>query len=150
MTLPITKHNYIVKDVTELADTIREAFRIAKSGRPGPVLVDVPKDVQIAACDFENAVVAPAFESPKADSEIIKKAAEMIAASNKPYIYCGGGVISSNAGREVMDFAELIDSPIGCSMMGVSAIPTSIPDFWVCRVCMVIMHLLWLRLKPIW
>ena len=129
VTLPITKHNYIVKDVTELADTIREAFRIAKSGRPGPVLVDVPKDVQIAACDFENAVVAPAFESPKADSEIIKKAAEMIAASNKPYIYCGGGVISSNAGREVMDFAELIDSPIGCSMMGVSAIPTSNPRF---------------------
>ena len=129
VTLPITKHNYIVKDVTELADTIREAFRIAKSGRPGPVLVDVPKDVQIAACDFENAVVAPAFESPKADSEIIKKAAEMIAASNKPYIYCGGGVISSNAGREVMDFAELIDSPIGCSMMGVSAIPASNPRF---------------------
>lgn len=129
VTLPITKHNYIVKDVTELADTIREAFRIAKSGRPGPVLVDVPKDVQIASCDFENAVVAPAFESPKADGEIIKKAAEMIAASNKPYIYCGGGVISSNASREVMDFAELIDAPIGCSMMGVSAIPTSNPRF---------------------
>ncbi len=125
ITLPITKHNYIVKDVNDLADTLREAFRIAKSGRPGPVLVDVPKDVQVSSCDFENAVIAPPFESPKADSEDIKKAAEMIAASNKPYIYCGGGVISSGASREVIDFAELIDAPIGCSMMGVSAVPTS-------------------------
>lgn len=89
------------------------------------VLVDVPKDVQVSSCDFENAVIAPPFESPKADSEDIKKAAEMIAASNKPYIYCGGGVISSGASREVIDFAELIDAPIGCSMMGVSAVPTS-------------------------
>ena len=125
ITLPITKHNYIVKDVNDLADTLREAFRIAKSGRPGPVLVDIPKDVQVSSCDFENAVIAPPFESPKADSEDIKKAAEMIAASNKPYIYCGGGVISSGASREVIDFAELIDAPIGCSMMGVSAVPTS-------------------------
>ena len=125
ITLPITKHNYIVKDVNDLAGTLREAFRIAKSGRPGPVLVDVPKDVQVSSCDFENAVIAPPFESPKADSEDIKKAAEMIAASNKPYIYCGGGVISSGASREVIDFAELIDAPIGCSMMGVSAVPTS-------------------------
>ena len=125
ITLPITKHNYIVKDVNDLADTLREAFRIAKSGRPGPVLVDIPKDVQVSSCDFENAVIAPPFESPKADSEDITKAAEMIAASNKPYIYCGGGVISSGASREVIDFAELIDAPIGCSMMGVSAVPTS-------------------------
>lgn len=125
ITLPITKHNYIVKDVNDLADTLREAFRIAKSGRPGPVLVDIPKDVQVSSCDFENAVIAPPFESPKADSEDIKKAAEMIAASNKPYIYCGGGVISGGASREVIDFAELIDAPIGCSMMGVSAVPTS-------------------------
>lgn len=125
ITLPITKHNYIVKDVNDLADTLREAFRIAKSGRPGPVLVDIPKDVQVSSCDFENAVIAPPFESPKADSDDIKKAAEMIAASNKPYIYCGGGVISSGASREVIDFAELIDAPIGCSMMGVSAVPTS-------------------------
>lgn len=125
VTLPITKHNYIVKDVTELADTIREAFRLAKSGRPGPVLVDVPKDVQCALCEFENKVVAPAFESPKADGDEIAKAVEMICESKKPYIYCGGGVISAAASREVMDFAELIDAPIGCSMMGLSAIPTS-------------------------
>lgn len=129
VTLPITKHNYIVKDVNELADTIREAFRLAKSGRPGPVLVDVPKDVQMTACEFENRVVAPAFESPKADSSEIARAVEMIAESEKPYIYCGGGVISANAGHEVEDFAELIDAPIGCSMMGVSAVPCSNPRF---------------------
>ncbi len=125
VTLPITKHNYIVKDVRELADTIREAFRLAKSGRPGPVLVDVPKDVQIASCEFENAVVAPAFESPKASGEDIAKAVKMIEESQKPYIYCGGGVISGSAGKEIMDFADLIDSPIGCSMMGISAVPYS-------------------------
>ncbi len=125
VTLPITKHNYIVKDVRELADTIREAFRLAKSGRPGPVLVDVPKDVQIASCEFENAVVAPAFESPKASGDDIAEAVKMIEQSQKPYIYCGGGVISGSAGKEVMDFADLIDSPIGCSMMGISAVPYS-------------------------
>lgn len=129
VTLPITKHNYIVKDVNELADTLREAFRLAKSGRPGPVLVDVPKDVQCAECEFENAVVAPAFESPKANSEDITKAVQMISESKKPYIYCGGGVISASAGKEIMDFAELIDAPIGCSMMGISAIPESNPRF---------------------
>ncbi|MGN0613370.1 MAG: thiamine pyrophosphate-binding protein [Porcipelethomonas sp.] len=129
VTMPVTKHNYIVKDVNELADTIREAFRLAKSGRPGPVLVDVPKDVQIAKCDFENIVVAPPFEFPKASADDISKAAEMISQSERPYIYCGGGVIAGGAGREVMDFAELIDSPIGCSMMGISAVPESNPRF---------------------
>ncbi len=129
VTLPITKHNYIVRDINDLADTLREAFRLAKSGRPGPVLVDVPKDVQIATCEFENAVVAPAFESPKADSSDIEKAVQMITESKKPYIYCGGGVISASAGKEIMDFAELIDAPIGCSMMGISAIPESNPRF---------------------
>ena len=129
VTLPITKHNYIVKDVNELADTIREAFRIAKSGRPGPVLVDVPKDVQCASCEFENKVVAPPFESPKADNDDIARAAEMIMSSEKPYIYVGGGVISASAGKEIADFAELIDAPIGCSMMGLSAVPDSNPRF---------------------
>lgn len=129
VTLPITKHNFIVKDVNELADTIREAFLIAKSGRPGPVLIDIPKDVQIAQCEFENKPVAPAYEFPKASDEDIEKAAELISKSEKPYIYCGGGIISGNANEEVQKLAEIIDSPIGCSMMGVSAVPVSNPRY---------------------
>ena len=129
VTLPITKHNYIVKNVEELADTIREAFKIARSGRPGPVLVDVPKDVQCASCVFYNKVTAPKYELPKASNEDIARAAEMIMKSEKPYIYVGGGVISAGAGKEIADFAELIDAPIGCSMMGLSAIPDSNPRF---------------------
>ncbi len=129
VTLPITKHNFIVKDVNDLADTIREAFLIAKSGRPGPVLVDIPKDVQVAQCEFENKPIAPAYPAPKADDEEIEQAAKLIAESKKPYLYCGGGVISGNASEEVQKLAELIDCPIGCSMMGVSAVPVSNPRF---------------------
>ncbi|MCM1227765.1 MAG: biosynthetic-type acetolactate synthase large subunit [Clostridium sp.] len=129
VTLPITKHNYIVKDINDLADTLREAFRIAKSGRPGPVLVDVPKDVQVAAAEFENKTPEPEYENPKASDEQLKTAAEMIKAADKPYLYCGGGVISGDAEQEVIQLAELIDAPIGCSMMGVSAIPCSNPRF---------------------
>lgn len=129
ITLPITKHNYIVKDINELADTLREAFRIARSGRPGPVLVDIPKDVQIAMTDFQNAPVHPPHKTNRTNDEELKKAAEMIAASKKPYIYCGGGILSSDAGREVEKLAEVIDSPIGCSMMGISSVPYSNPRF---------------------
>lgn len=129
VTLPITKHNYIVKDINELADTLREAFKIAKSGRPGPVLVDIPKDVQIAKIDFENKKPEPLYENPKADTAHFETAAEMIANAKKPYIYCGGGVISANAGKEIMELADTIDAPIGCSMMGISAIPFSNPRF---------------------
>lgn len=129
ITLPVTKHNYIVKDINDLADTIREAFRIARSGRPGPVLVDIPKDIQVAQTEFTNKPVAPKYDMPHADESDLEKAAEMIARSKKPYIYCGGGIISGNAGTEVEKFAELIDAPIGCSMMGLSAVPYSNPRF---------------------
>ena len=95
VTLPITKHNYFVNDVSELADTIREAFKIAKSGRPGPVLVDVPKDVQASLCEFEpQGVVAP-FEQAKASDESIAEAIKLISECQKPYIYGGGGAVSA-------------------------------------------------------
>lgn len=127
VTMPITKHNFLVKHVEELADTIREAFRIAKSGRPGPVLVDIPKDVQNAL--YEYSAQAPVVKTPVApakESEI-EQAAEMILAAEKPYIYIGGGAITDNAGAEVLALAEKIDAPIGCTMMGISAVPTSNP-----------------------
>ena len=127
VTMPITKHNFLVKHVEELADTIREAFRIAKSGRPGPVLVDIPKDVQNAL--YEYSAQAPVVKTPVAPAkeDEIEQAAEMILAAEKPYIYIGGGAITDNAGAEVLALAEKIDAPIGCTMMGISAVPTSNP-----------------------
>ena len=122
VTLPITKHNYVVGDVSELADTIREAFKIAKSGRPGPVLVDIPKDVQIAECEYEPAAVVEPYESVKAADSEIAKAAKMINESKRPFIICGGGAVISGAEKEVLEFASKVDAYIGCSMMGLSAV----------------------------
>ncbi|MGN0582175.1 MAG: biosynthetic-type acetolactate synthase large subunit [Oscillospiraceae bacterium] len=129
ITLPITKHNYIVKDINELADTLREAFLLARSGRPGPVLVDIPKDVQVAKTEFENKPVAPAIPVPAADEADLEEAAKLIAESKRPYIYCGGGVISGDAGKTIEEFADIIDAPIGCSLMGISSVPFSNPRF---------------------
>ena len=130
VSMPITKHNFIVKDVTELADTIRMAFRIAKSGRPGPVLVDIPKDVQTARCSFEPCD-GPAEPAPKrlASNHRLQKAAEMIAEAERPYIYFGGGVISGDAAAEIIALAERIQAPMGCSLMGLSAVPHDHPLF---------------------
>lgn len=129
VTLPITKHNYFVGRVEELADTIREAFALAASGRPGPVLIDVPKDVQIACCDYEPQSPAKP-EPPKAAKEIrIKEAANYINAARRPYIYFGGGMITAGAQEEMLRLADMIDAPIGCSLMGISGIPTDHPRF---------------------
>ena len=124
VTLPITKHNYFVSNVEDLADTIREAFRLAKSGRPGPVLIDVPKDVQIAKCEYEAEAPVECDEPFAAKDVRIKEAADIINSAKRPFIYFGGGVITSNAQDEVLALAEKIDAPIGCSLMGLSAIPT--------------------------
>ena len=129
VTLPITKQNYCVGSVEELADTIREAFRVAMSGRPGPVLIDVPKDVQIAKCEYEPMPAAKADEKSAAKDVRIEQAAECINSAEKPFIYFGGGVISAQAQDEMLALAELIDAPIGCSMMGISGIPTDHPRF---------------------
>ena len=129
ITLPITKHNYFVGCIEDLADTIREAFKLAASGRPGPVLIDVPKDVQTATYDYEPyAPVLP--ESKVAAKDIrIQQAAETINAAQKPFIYFGGGLISSEAQEELLALAEKIDAPMGCSMMGISGVPTDHPRF---------------------
>lgn len=130
VTMPVTKHNFIVKDVNELADTLRMAFKIAKSGRPGPVLVDIPKDVQIAKCDFEpkNQPVIP-YPITYVSEDQLKKAAELIENSKRPYIYFGGGIISGKASQELLAFADKIDAPMGCSLMGLSAVPSDNPKF---------------------
>ncbi len=129
VTLPITKHNYFVGSVEDLADTIREAFVLAKSGRPGPVLIDVPKDVQIAKCEYHPQSLAEKEEAKAAKEVRIEEAAKYINASKRPYIYFGGGVITANAQQEMLALAEIIDAPIGCSLMGISGIPTDHPRF---------------------
>lgn len=127
VTMPITKHNFLVKRVEDLADTIREAFRIAKSGRPGPVLVDIPKDVQNALYEYTAQKPVEKDLVPAVNDSEIEKAIEMILAAEKPYIYIGGGAITDDAGAEVLALAEKIDAPIGCTMMGISAVPSSNP-----------------------
>ena len=129
VTLPITKHNYFVSSVEQLADTIRDAFRLAKSGRPGPVLIDVPKDVQIAKCEYEPKAPAEK-ETPYAAKDIrIEEAAGYINSSKRPYVYFGGGVITAGAQEEMLALADKIDAPVGCSLMGLSAVPTEHPRF---------------------
>ncbi len=122
VTMPITKHNFIVKDVKELATTIRKAFKIAKSGRPGPVLVDIAKDVTAALCDYE--AVVPEEILPKTDTiceESLDKAAAMINEAKRPFIFVGGGAIISSAAEEVSAFAHKIQSPVADSLMGKGA-----------------------------
>ncbi len=125
VTMPIVKHNYLVKDVNDLADTVREAFKIARSGRPGPVLIDIPKDVQTASCEYSPKAPEKGIKVEKFTDEQLVGAAEMIAASKKPYIYCGGGVVNSDAENELQALSEKLDCPVGTSMMGLSAIPAS-------------------------
>ena len=121
ITMPITKHNFIVKSVNDLADTIRLAFKIANTGRKGPVLIDVPKDITQAMTEY---VPQPA-QQPEANAPLsvdeLNTAAELIANAKKPYIYAGGGVISSGASEELKKLAELTDAPVSCSLMGQGA-----------------------------
>ena len=121
VTMPITKHGYIVKDVTKLADTIRKAFLIAKSGRPGPVLVDITKDVTANKCEFVPAKPEPAVVENKYTEEDINTALELIQNSKKPFIYLGGGAIASGAAREVKEFAEKIAAPVCDTLMAKGA-----------------------------
>ncbi|MCM1261187.1 MAG: biosynthetic-type acetolactate synthase large subunit [Butyrivibrio sp.] len=126
VTMPITKHGYIVKDVNILADTIRKAFAIAKSGRPGPVLVDITKDVTANKCEYtkvnvtgqENETVSVKTKSAKDFDTDIEKALELIKESKKPYIYVGGGAVISGAYEEVREFAAKVDAPVCDTLMG--------------------------------
>ena len=116
--MPITKHSYIVKDVTVLADTIRKAFKIAREGRPGPVLVDITKDVTANVCEFEAKAVEYPTKPVKYTEEDIDKAISLINQAKKPYIYLGGGVIASDASPEVKELAEKINAPVCDTLMG--------------------------------
>lgn len=130
ITMPITKHNFIVKDVHRLADTLRRAFAIAKSGRPGPVLVDIPKDVTAATAAFENRPLTPLpKKKEKISQESLEKAARMIRASKRPYIFVGGGAVISGAAEELATFAGLVDAPVCDSLMGKGAFDGEDPAY---------------------
>ncbi len=123
VTMPITKHNYIVKDVTKLADTVRQAFVIAKSGRPGPVLIDIPKDVTGALCDYEKQEAAKPLPNKEIDPAELEKALEMLEAAEKPYVFVGGGAVLSGASESLYTFAHRLDAPVCDSLMGKGAFP---------------------------
>ena len=145
MTMPVTKHNYLVTSVEKLADTIREAFYIARSGRPGPVLVDIPKDVQLAETEYvplSGDALIPRLSKKKPLSQLrpegealelyktkaeprLEKAAQLIAEAHRPLIYCGGGVTISGAQDELMQLADRVDAPIVATLMGLGAAPAS-------------------------
>lgn len=129
ITLPITKHNYFVSSVEQLADTVREAFALAQSGRPGPVLIDIPKDVQIAKCEYTPKAPCQPVPPAAAKDIRIEQAAAYINQAKKPFIYFGGGLIAAGAQEELLALADAIDAPIGCSLMGLSGIPTNHPRF---------------------
>ena len=129
ITLPITKHNYFVTDIEDLQETIRKAFQLAASGRPGPVLIDVAKDVQVAMYEYEPLPPLPLHEPFPAKDIRIEEAAATINEAKRPFIHFGGGLLTSEAQDEVLTLAELIDAPISCSLMGISAIPSDYPRF---------------------
>ena len=147
MTMPVTKHNYLVTRVDKLADIVREAFYIASSGRPGPVLIDIPKDVQIAETEYEpasGAQLIPKLSMKHPTAQLrpegealerykvkaaprLEQAAKLIAEAQKPLIYCGGGVILSGAESELLAFADRVDAPVVSTLMGLSAVPADNP-----------------------
>ena len=118
VTMPITKHGYIVKDVNILADTLRKAFAIARSGRPGPVLVDITKDVTANKCEYEKTAPEAITVPCKYTREDIEKAVKLMKEAKKPYIYVGGGAVISGAAQEVRILAQLLDAPVCDTLMG--------------------------------
>ncbi|NLP47502.1 MAG: biosynthetic-type acetolactate synthase large subunit [Clostridiales bacterium] len=129
ITMPITKHNFIVKNADNLAHVLRRAFAIAQSGRPGPVLIDIPKDIQTAQAEFEPGLKVEKQVSAPPSEKALKKAVDLIRKAKRPFIYLGGGVVISDASEELVAFAEKIGAPMGSSMMGLSAVANDHPLF---------------------
>ncbi len=124
ITMPITKHNYIVKDVDSLAGTIRKAFQIARSGRPGPVLIDIPKDVTANKAEYIKEEIRPFMpDGEQILEEEIDRAVAMIEEAKQPYIFVGGGAVLSDASEELMEFVNKVDAPVTDSLMGKGAFP---------------------------
>lgn len=130
ITMPITKHNFIVKDVKDLAEIVRKAFYIAQEGRPGPVLIDIPKDITAQKTEFQSA--KPYQITRKTGTitdQAITRAIQLLKESRRPLIYAGGGVIQSGASAELCQFAERLNAPVSLSLMGLGGFPGTHPLF---------------------
>ncbi len=127
ITIPITKHNYIVKDVNDLADTVRQAFVIAKKGRPGPVLIDIPKDVTANKAEYVKKEIVPVEPSKDVCEADIETAVKLINKAKKPYVFVGGGAVLSGAYKELREFVKKVDAPVTDSLMGKGAFPGTDP-----------------------
>jgi acetolactate synthase-1/2/3 large subunit len=132
ITRPIVKHNFLVKDVRDLAETIKKAFHIARTGRPGPVVVDIPKDISLKVCPFhypEKVQMRSYNPVRKGHAGQIRKAVQLLLAAERPYIYTGGGVILGNASAELRELIDLLGYPCTNTLMGLGAVPASHPGF---------------------
>ena len=130
ITMPITKHNFIVKDVAKLAETIRKAFRIAMSGRPGPVLIDIPKDVTSNVTEYEKEELGK--YNPREthiNEEEIDRAVALIEGSERPFVFVGGGAVLSDASEELLEFVNKLDAPVTDTLMGKGAFPGTDPRY---------------------
>lgn len=130
ITLPITKHNYLLSDVEDMPRVIKEAFHIAGTGRPGPVLVDIPKDVTVNKLDFiypDSVSLRGYNPHVELDAEAIQKAVTFIEQSKRPVLYVGGGVVIADANKELLEFAETVQAPVTTTLMGIGAFPESHP-----------------------
>lgn len=128
VTQSVVKHNFMVRDVKDLQRTIIEAFEIANTGRKGPVLIDIPKDVQVNECEYiEDMKVPSVVKKIKSSTEGMDELLEMIKKAKRPFIYAGGGVIASGAEAEVLELSKRLDAAVGLSMMGLTAVPASYP-----------------------
>lgn len=125
ITMPITKHNFMVKRVEDLAETVRRAFQIAREGRPGPVLIDIPKDITMRECEYEPRVTGQIEKKSAVNTGAIEKALAMIHEAEKPMIYAGGGVIAAEAAAELYELAVKINAPVTLSLMGMGAFPAT-------------------------
>ncbi len=127
ITMPITKHNFLVKNIEDLAPVIRRAFKIAMSGRKGPVMVDIPKDITEASCEYTPEPAQKPKPSFEPDENNFKRAVKLLKEAKKPLIYAGGGTISSNVGEDLITFAEKLDAPVVSTLMGLGAFPYNNP-----------------------
>ncbi|MDD3244273.1 MAG: thiamine pyrophosphate-binding protein, partial [Eubacteriales bacterium] len=123
LSMSVTKHNFYVADVEQLEDTLRRAFLIAGEGRPGPVLVDIPKDVQARSCTRAVGAPMPRRRIPSITGVELQQALVALCRAEKPFIYAGGGVIRADAAAELREFADRLDAPVACSLMGLGAMP---------------------------
>ena len=130
VTMPITKYSFIVKDVAKLADTIRKAFRIAKAGRPGPVLVDIPKDITAAVTEYRREELGKYIpDHSHINEERLSHAVSMLEEAKKPFVFVGGGAVLSGASKELKEFVDKLDAPVTDSLMGKGAFPGIDPRY---------------------